>query len=106
MLQLLKSKLKFDRHMIQPQFHAHPVTLPENDNQPVRYNFFIGRGVGVTQTLRRWLEDGVLPILHAELLDGDIRYHAVTFTSLEYRPLESALQRLPHPQGLPAPAAA
>lgn len=72
---------------IQPQFHGTPVALPENEGRPVRYNFCIGRGVGCTQPIRRWLEDGTLPILHAELLDGDICYHATTFVSLEYRTL-------------------
>ena len=84
---------------IQPQYHAHPVELPENDNRPVRYNFFFGRGVGCTQTLRRWLEDGVLPILHAELLDGDIRYQATAFTSWEYRPLLDAATGAPNLRG-------
>jgi hypothetical protein len=72
---------------IQPQFHSTPVALPENEAKPVRYNFCIGRGIGCTQPIQRWLEDGTLPILHAELLDGDIHYHATAFVSLEYRPL-------------------
>ncbi len=72
---------------IQPQFHSTPVSLPEYEDKPVRYNFFFGRGVGCTQTLRRWLENGVLPVLHAELTDGDIAYRATAFASLEYRPL-------------------
>jgi hypothetical protein len=72
---------------IQPQYHSTAVSLPEYNDQPVRYNFFFGRGVGCTQTLRRWLEEGVLPILHAELADGDIVYHATAFASLEYRSL-------------------
>ena len=72
---------------IQPQFHSTAVTLPENEAKPVRYNFFIGRGVGCVQPVRRWLEDGMLPILHAEITDGDILYHAAAFASLEYRDL-------------------
>ena len=75
---------------IQPQFHSTAVSLPENEEKPVRYNFFIGRGVGCLQPVHRWLEDGALPILHAEINDGDIRYHATAFTSLEYRPLLEA----------------
>jgi hypothetical protein len=75
---------------IQPQFHSTAVMLPENEEKPVRYNFFIGRGVGCVQPVRRWLEDGALPILHAEINDGDIRYHATAFASLEYRPLLDA----------------
>ena len=68
---------------IQPQYHSTPVTLPENDSKPVRYNFFIGRGVGCTQPLRRWLEDGFLPIVQAEMIDGDICYQITAFSSLE-----------------------
>ncbi len=77
---------------IQPQFHSTAVSLAEYDDnavradqKPVRYNFFFGRGVGCTQPLQRWLEDGVLPVLHAELTDGDITYHATAFASLERR---------------------
>ena len=76
---------------IQPQFHSTAVTLPENEEKPVRYNFFIGRGVGCVQPVRRWLEDGALPILHAEINDGDIRYHATAFASLENHPLLDAV---------------
>jgi hypothetical protein len=84
---------------IQPQFHSTAVTLPENEDKPVRYNFFIGRGVGCVQPVRRWLEDGALPILHAEINDGDIRYHATAFASLEYHPLLDAVTGEPQLRG-------
>jgi hypothetical protein len=42
------------------------------------------------QPVRRWLEDGSLPILHAEIDDGDIRYHAMMFASLEFQQLLEA----------------
>ena len=69
--------------LIHPRFHGSPVALPENENRPVYYNFFIGRGVGCTNEITRRLEDGFLPILHGTLTDEDICYHFTTFVTLE-----------------------
>ena len=108
---------------IQPQYHSTPVSLPENESKPVRYNFFFGRGIGCEQNLKRWLEGanlpspqpspegrgnlgqqaseegGSLPIIHAELSDGDILYHATVFASLEYRDLLERQTGMPNLRG-------
>ena len=38
-------------------------------------------------TVKRRLEDGVMPILHSEQNDGEINYHSIAFVSLESLPL-------------------
>ncbi len=52
---------------VMPRFHGVRVTAPDLPDQPVRFNLFIGRGVGATHDITRRLEDGALPILHARI---------------------------------------
>ncbi|BBH22152.1 hypothetical protein Back11_34970 [Paenibacillus baekrokdamisoli] len=68
---------------VEPRFHLPLTTIPETDNAPVRYSFRIGRGVAPKKIQRRRLEDGVLPILHGVVDDGDIVYNTTTFVTLE-----------------------
>jgi len=72
---------------IQPRFHAAAVTLAEMDGRPTSCQIRIGRGWGPVEAISRRLEDGVLPILHGTLLDGDVRYELTAFVSLERSPL-------------------
>jgi hypothetical protein len=44
---------------------------------------FVGRGATCRVDVRRWLEDGSLPILHAEQRDADMVYRMTTFVTLE-----------------------
>ncbi len=75
------SELQWDS--VQPRLHGSEVGLPENQNQPVRYQYMVGRGIGCVDGVTRRLEEGVLPILHTEIVDDDIIYHAVSFVSYE-----------------------
>ena len=68
---------------VMPRFHGVRATAPDAPDQPVRYNFFIGRGVGCTCDITRRLEDGALPILHARILDEDVAYDCTAFATLE-----------------------
>ena len=72
---------------IHPRFHGERVKIPELGDQPVTCNFLMGRGWGAVEKISRRLEDGILPILHGQLVDGDVTYHLTTFVSLERRPL-------------------
>lgn len=81
---------------IEPHFHFPVPTLPETNDGPVRYNFRIGRGVVPKPYVRRRLEDGVLPILHGTIDDGDIVYHTTTFVTLERSALQQANVRGTH----------
>lgn len=68
---------------IAPQTHGDPVRLAQAGDRPVRYQYFIGRGLGPRASLTRSLDDGALPILHATTTDGPIRYDATILASVE-----------------------
>lgn len=77
---------------VQPRFHGFETTLPETEDKPVRYRYLLGRGIGCVASVSRRLENGVLPILHAAIVDDDITYSTVSFASYESSPLnEQAL---------------
>jgi hypothetical protein len=65
------------------------------DGQPdgVELGLMAGRGSGCSINIRRRLEDGVLPILHAEQRDDAIRYHMTAFVTLEKSPLTARTLR-------------
>ena len=44
---------------------------------------FVGRGAACRVDVRRWLDDGVLPVLNAEQRDGEMVYRMTTFATLE-----------------------
>lgn len=69
--------------LIRPIFSSSPVVLPETAPSALYYRYALGRGVGVMDNIARHLDEGVLPIYHSELTDDDVRYHSVSFVSLE-----------------------
>jgi hypothetical protein len=81
---------------IQPRFHAAAVTLAEMDGRPTSCQIRFGRGWGPVEAISRRLEDGALPILHATLADGDVRYELTGFVSLETSPLDAGHLRGTH----------
>ncbi|MHB1356918.1 MAG: glucosidase family protein [Anaerolineae bacterium] len=68
---------------IQPKYHGMDVMLPELGGKPVKYDYFCGRGFSNTLVRRRWLEQGVLPILNTCLEDGEVQYNYKIFVTLE-----------------------
>jgi len=67
--------------------HSYEVKPPETDGAPLRWDFNLGRGAGPQfETVRR-LEDGTLPILHGQAVDGDMTYYITAFATLERSPL-------------------
>ncbi|MFD0711813.1 hypothetical protein [Paenibacillus sp. GCM10027626] len=81
---------------VQPRFHGSETPLPENKDEPVKYRFLLGRGIGCTEQIERRLEQGVLPILHAALTDDDITYHTTSFVSYERSELNEHTLRGTH----------
>ncbi len=77
----------------QPRFAGYECPLPEIATQPATYAFQFGRGVGADHPLTRRLDEGALPILHADLDDGAIRYEATLFAAPEISPHTSAKLR-------------
>ncbi|WP_368498224.1 hypothetical protein [Herbiconiux sp. A18JL235] len=72
-----QSELLWD--WIAPQWHGEGVPMPEADDQPVRYQYMVGRGISTQHVIRRSLQDGCLPILHAEIEDGPLTYRIIQF---------------------------
>ncbi|MBP1993248.1 hypothetical protein [Paenibacillus eucommiae] len=81
---------------VQPRFHGHEVPLPEMADEPVKYRYLLGRGIGCTDDITRRLEEGVLPILHTSIKDDDIVYNATSFVSYERSPLNEQTLRGTH----------
>jgi len=81
---------------VQPRFHGFETPLPENGNEPVKYRFLLGRGVGCTERIERRLEQGVLPILHAALTDDEVTYRTTSFVSYERGELNERTLRGTH----------
>lgn len=73
---------------IQPRYHGYKVTIPESENVPVRYDYMIGRGIGSSRELKRYLNEGSLPILHADIKDNDILYSCKAFAGFEVNKLK------------------
>jgi hypothetical protein len=59
----------------------------------VELGLMAGRGAGCSVNIRRHLEDGVLPILHAEQRDDALLYHMTAFVTLEKSPLTARTLR-------------
>ncbi|GGD96790.1 hypothetical protein [Paenibacillus nasutitermitis] len=81
---------------VQPRFHGMETTLPENDDQPVRYRYLLGRGIGCVDDIKRRLEEGILPILHTTITDDDILYQGTSFVSYEHSKLSRQSLRGTH----------
>lgn len=70
-----------------PRWRPNAVTKEELESSPLDFRFVLGRGTSGTHHVTRRLENGTLPILHAEIIDDDIRYDCTAFASLEKTPL-------------------
>lgn len=68
---------------IQPFMHYPKLVLEDLGNEPVNYRFMTGRGIGPENSVKRFLEDGVLPVLNSVHTDNGIEYHTQYFATLE-----------------------
>jgi hypothetical protein len=76
-----------EANIISPKLSSSALILPETNNQPAKYMYTLGRGVGVQENNSRRLEQGTLPILHSVQKDDDVVYSSTTLVSLEKSPL-------------------
>jgi hypothetical protein len=81
---------------ITPRFHGTDVTLPESQGKPIQYQFLMGRGWSVADSITRRLDDGIFPILHGTVVDDDISYELTAFAALEASPLTAGNVRGTH----------
>jgi len=75
--------------VITPAYHGLEARVPARD-QALRYTVVAGRGCSVVDDLTRRLDQGFLPILHARLVDANVRYDATFLAVLERRRLSAA----------------
>lgn len=75
---------------VSPKYFFKPQKIAEIGENPVKYNFMAGRGIGCEKNMTRRLEDGVLPIVNATSKDGDIVYKTRYFVTNEVSPLDAA----------------
>lgn len=75
--------------IISPKLAANSVYLAETNNTSVEYCYMTGRGQGVEQRVKRRLDEGVLPVVHTEIIDEDIKYHNIAFVTNEFSPLNT-----------------
>ena len=84
------------RLLIKHRFHGTEVHVQELDNAALFTQFLVGRGAGCAMDVTRRLEDGVLPILHSRLRDGDVVYDLTALVTLERGPLAAQTLRGTH----------
>lgn len=72
-----------DRDWIQPQLHGYNMPFPGNDSRSGYFGFFVGRGWGAKHRIARRLDEDVLPILHAQIVDDDVQYDSTLFVAME-----------------------
>ncbi len=66
-----------------PRYPGLPLKLPENGDKPVTYSCPVGRGTACVEKVTRRLDEGCLPILHAEAIDNNVLYRVTLFVTLE-----------------------
>jgi hypothetical protein len=68
---------------VMPKHHNRYIVMPELGDNPIRYDYFLGRGLGCEEGIKRWLEKGILPVLNAKHTDEDIIYETKMFVTKE-----------------------
>jgi len=81
---------------IQPKYHSRSVRFPEDNSKGIEYKFSLTRGSSCVKNINRYLEEGILPILHGTLIDEDISYNFTTFVSKEKGELKAKSIRGTH----------
>lgn len=72
-----------EMEMISPKMCSSDLNLPEMNNTSADYCFLAGRGQGVVQEEKRWLDEDIIPVYHKMIKDDDILYSITAFASFE-----------------------
>ncbi len=78
---------------VQPINHSFVAALPEADGRDYAYHFVLGPGSSCRSDIARRLEDGVLPIVQSQQVEGDVVYAVTAFATLETQPLAEGAVR-------------
>lgn len=68
---------------VTPAYHSTPLKYADTGDRIFTVDFFMGPGSACRKNIRRWLEDGCLPILHSTQKEGAIDYNVTAFATLE-----------------------
>ncbi|MEI6424367.1 MAG: hypothetical protein WCP55_19275, partial [Lentisphaerota bacterium] len=73
-----------DWGIVAPAYHSYPRKSPaETGERDFTVEFHMGPGTACRRNIRRWLDDGYLPILRSSQNEGDLDYNVIAFATLE-----------------------
>jgi hypothetical protein len=72
---------------ITPCYHSTAHKIARDSDRQYKIDFVIGHGCSCRMDIKRWLDEGVLPILRAEQREGFMSYQTTAFATLEKHPL-------------------
>jgi len=78
---------------VQPIDHSFVASLAEAEGRDYAYHFVLGPGSSCRSDITRRLDDGVLPIVRSEQVEGDVSYSLTAFATLETQPLSPGAVR-------------
>ncbi len=68
---------------VAPAYHSYGQKTSETGASDLKVNFYMGPGSACRRNIKRWLEDGCLPILRSTQKEGDVDYNVTAFATLE-----------------------
>jgi hypothetical protein len=68
---------------VTPAYHSFGQKTPETGVNDLRVDFYMGPGAACRRNIKRWLEDGCLPILRSTQKEGEVDYNVTAFATLE-----------------------
>ncbi len=69
--------------LVSPVYHTYGQKTPGTGEKDLCVDFYMGPGSACRRNIKRWLEDGCLPILRSTQKEGDVDYNVTAFATLE-----------------------
>ncbi|MCX6985884.1 MAG: hypothetical protein NT118_14215 [Lentisphaerae bacterium] len=69
--------------LVTPAYHTFGLKATEMGDGDLKVDFYMGPGAACRRNIKRWLEDGCLPILRSTQNEGDVDYNVTAFATLE-----------------------
>jgi hypothetical protein len=68
---------------VTPAYHSYGQKTPASGDADLKVDFYMGSGAACRRNIKRWLEEGCLPILRSAQKEGDVDYNITAFATLE-----------------------
>jgi hypothetical protein len=68
---------------VTPAYHSYGQKTPANGDADVKVDFYMGPGAACRRNIKRWLEEGCLPVLRSTQKEGEVDYNITAFATLE-----------------------